>query len=110
MLPLIGEWHPSSTGNTPEFFAVLLLGLGGILWTGIRVPIGRLLLLLVLLGLAFQHVRHQATFVIVAVLVDPALAQFEAERREGAEMAPARLRSDAGLCPARADDSAGRPR
>ena len=73
MLPLIGEWHPSSTGNTPEFFAVLLLGFGAILWTGLRVPVGRLLLLLVLLGLAFQHVRHQATFMIVAALVIPPL-------------------------------------
>jgi len=73
MLPLIGEWHPSSTANTPEFFAVLLLGLGGILWTGLRVPLGRLLLLLVLLGLAFQHVRHQATFAIVAALAIPPL-------------------------------------
>ena len=73
MLPLIGEWHPSSTGNTPEFFAVLLLGIAAMLRTGIRVPVGRLLLLLVLLGLAFQHVRHQATFIIVAVLVVPPL-------------------------------------
>ena len=73
MLHLIGEWHPSSTANTPEFFGVLLLALGAICWTGLRIPAGRLLLLLVLLGLAFLHVRHQSTFIIVAVLVVPAL-------------------------------------
>jgi hypothetical protein len=73
MLPYIGEWHPSSIGNTPEFFWVLLLSLAAVLWTGVRVPLGRLLLLMILLGLAFAHVRHQSTFVIVAALIVPPL-------------------------------------
>jgi len=80
MLHLIGEWHPSSTANTPEFFGVLLLALGAICWTGLRIPAGRLLLLLVLLGLAFLHVRHQSTFMIVAVLVVPTLLHSEPTR------------------------------
>jgi hypothetical protein len=73
MLPFIGEWHASSPNATPCFYAVLLLGLAVLLWRGIRVPIGRLALLLVLLGLAFAHVRHQSAFIIVAALVIPPL-------------------------------------
>jgi hypothetical protein len=75
MLPYIGEWHPSSPHSTPYFFAVLLLGLGGLLWSGIRFPVGRLLLLLALLGMAFAHVRHQSTFIIVACCVIPPLCR-----------------------------------
>ncbi|MBV9527431.1 hypothetical protein [Sphingomonas sp.] len=73
MLPFIGEWHASSPNATPYFFGVLLAGLGALLWTGVRIPVGRLVLLLVLLALAFAHVRHQGTFIIVATLIVPTL-------------------------------------
>jgi hypothetical protein len=72
-LPLIQEWQASSPAWTPQFYAVLLLGLGAMLWTGARVPAGRLALLLVLLGMAFTQMRNQAWFVIVAVAVVPPL-------------------------------------
>jgi hypothetical protein len=75
MLPYIGEWHASATTNTPFFFGVLLFGLGGLLWAGVRVPVGRLLLLLVLLALAFAHVRHQSTFIIVTCCILPPLCR-----------------------------------
>jgi hypothetical protein len=75
MLPLIGEWHPSSLHSTPYFFAVLLLGAAALLWTRISVPIGRALLLLVMLAMALAHVRHQSSFIIVAACVLPALSR-----------------------------------
>ncbi|HJP68808.1 MAG TPA: hypothetical protein VJ846_07885 [Sphingomicrobium sp.] len=71
MLPSIVEWQASTPSMTPEFYVVLLLALAGILWHGIKLPIGRTLLLLVLLGLAFSQVRHQSWLIIVAALVFP---------------------------------------
>ena len=75
MLPLIGEWHASSPHATPFFFGVLLIGIGALLWRGVDLPIGRLLLLLAMLALAFAHVRHQGTFIIVAACIVPPLFQ-----------------------------------
>ena len=72
-LHLITEWLPSSIKNTPQFFGVLLLVLGILLWRGVRIPVGRLLLLLAMLGLAFFQVRHQSWFAIVAAVVLPPL-------------------------------------
>lgn len=69
MLPSIVEWQASSPSTTPEFYVVLLLGLGALLWRGVRVPIGRLLVLLALHALSFSQVRHQSWFIIVAVLM-----------------------------------------
>jgi len=74
MLPFIAEWHASTTNSTPEFFAVVIIGAGALLYSGVRVPIGRLILVLVLLGMAFLHVRHQSFFIIVAACVLPPLA------------------------------------
>lgn len=71
MLPSIVEWQASTPSMTPEFYGVLLLAFGGILWRGVKLPLGRTLLLLVLLGLAFSQVRHQSWLVIVAALVLP---------------------------------------
>jgi hypothetical protein len=73
MLGVIGEWSPSTTHNTPEFFVVLLLGLAALLWHGVRVPMGRLALLLTTLGMALVHVRHQSSFIILAACILPPL-------------------------------------
>jgi hypothetical protein len=73
MLPLIGEWHRSSIHATPYFFVVLLVGAGALLWSRVAIPIGRLLLLLVMLAIAFLHVRHQSSFIIVAACILPPL-------------------------------------
>jgi hypothetical protein len=83
MLNLIAEWTPSTPHNTPQFFAALLLVLGFLLWRGIRIPLGRLLLLLVMLGLAFTQVRHQSWFAIVAAVVIPPLVARQAEEPSG---------------------------
>lgn len=71
MLPSITEWQASTPSMTPEFYGVLLLALAGILWRGVKLPPGRTLLLLALLGLAFSQVRHQSWLIIVAALVLP---------------------------------------
>ncbi|MFL6795426.1 MAG: hypothetical protein ACJ8D6_10370, partial [Sphingomicrobium sp.] len=72
-LNLIAEWLPSTPSFTPQFYAVLLLVLGLMLWRGVRIPVGRLALLLGLLALAFTQVRHQSWFAIVAAVVLPPL-------------------------------------
>jgi hypothetical protein len=69
LLVIIGEWNPTTTDNTPQFFLVLLAGLGLLLWRGVRVQAGRLLLLLLLLGMAFVHMRHQSAFIIIATCI-----------------------------------------
>jgi hypothetical protein len=77
ILPIIGEWHASTTDNSKLFFAIFLSGVGALLWARPRIPVGRLLLLLVMLGLAFAHVRHQASFAIVAICIIPTLWKSE---------------------------------
>ena len=72
-LHFIAEWLPSTTGNTPQFYGALLIVLGILLWRGVRVPIGRLLLLLAMLALAFTQLRHQSWFAIVAAIILPPL-------------------------------------
>jgi hypothetical protein len=69
----VQEWQPSTPAKTPLFYLVLLGGIGALLWRGARVPLGRLILLLVLLVLAFTQIRHQSWFIIVAVLLLPPL-------------------------------------
>jgi hypothetical protein len=44
-----------------------------LLWSRVAIPIGRLLLLLVMLAIAFLHVRHQSSFIIVAACILPPL-------------------------------------
>jgi hypothetical protein len=73
ILPLIGEWHASTPSNSGIFYGLLLCGLGGVLWARVRFPVGRLLLLLVMLTLAFAHVRHQSSFAILAACIIPTL-------------------------------------
>jgi hypothetical protein len=73
MLPLIGEWHRSNIHATPFFFVALLFGAAALCWSRIAVPFGRLLLLLVMLGMALLHVRHQSAFMIVSACVLPPL-------------------------------------
>lgn len=72
-LQLVAEWFPSTPAITPQFYGVMLLVVGGLLWRGVRIPPGRLLLLLVLLGLAFAQVRHQSWLAIVAAILLPPL-------------------------------------
>jgi len=60
--------------------------LGAMLWTGVRVPAGRLVLLLLLLAMAFTQIRHQGAFVIVAAAVVPPLFGTKSTTRGGFAM------------------------
>jgi len=75
MLPFIAEWHASTTNSTPYFYGALALGIGMLLYSGVRVPLGRLVLLIVMMGMAFLHVRHQSFFIIIAASVLPPQAR-----------------------------------
>lgn len=96
VLPFIGEWKASSPEVTPLFYAVLLAGLAGLLVKRPRFTAGELLLLLFALAMAFWHVRHQAVFIILAVLVagqrlasENILKRASTGSRKGREMAMA---------------------
>ena len=80
-LHLIAEWLPTTTKNTPQFFGALLIVLGIMMWRGVRVPIGRLLLLLTMLFLAFSQLRHQSWLAIVAAVLLPPLLGKKAEAK-----------------------------
>lgn len=71
MLALIEEWQPSQPSVTPQFYVVLLLGIGALLGKGVRIPLGQLALLLFALAAAFTHQRHQSFFIIIAASVVP---------------------------------------
>jgi hypothetical protein len=73
LLPLVQEWQPTTLQWMPQFYAVLGIALFVLLAKGVRIPIGRLLLLLFLAGMAFNEVRHQSWFIIVAACVVPPL-------------------------------------
>jgi hypothetical protein len=82
ILPLVQEWQPSTLQWMPQFYGALAVGLFALLYKGVRVPVGRLLLLLALAGLAFSQVRHQSWFAIVAACVIPPLLGTEASRAQ----------------------------
>jgi len=72
-LHLINEWLPSSSSNSPQFYVALIFVIAILLWRGVRVPVGRLLLLLTMLFLAFSQMRHQSWLAIVAAILIPPL-------------------------------------
>jgi hypothetical protein len=68
-LPMIHEWRATIPAESMGFTAVLLATIFFALHKGLKVPIVRLILLVALLFLAFQHVRHQAVLAIVGALI-----------------------------------------
>ena len=68
-LPAITEWGASTPQFSPYFYVVLLLMTGVVLLKRPTFRVGELLLLLLTLGMAFTHLRHQAMFIIIAVLI-----------------------------------------
>ena len=113
MLPSIEEWQASTPSTTPEFYAVLLFGLGALFWRGVRVPLGQLVLLLALLALSFTQVRHQSWFVIVAVMTLTPLLRTGASMEEPIVpylLAAAALLALRALLPVVPSESAANPR
>ena len=79
-LPAITEWGASTPQFSPYFYIVLLAMTGALLLKRPTFRVGELLLLLLTLGMAFMHLRHQAMFIIIAVLiVTPKLSNRTAE-------------------------------
>lgn len=112
-LHLIQEWQPSTPSATPQFYVVVLAGIGALLWAGVRVPPGRLVLVLVLLLLAFTQVRHQSWFAIVAALLVPPLLPGRSE--PAGRLAPVALLAIAllavrAMLPLTPPESASNPR
>jgi hypothetical protein len=79
-LPAITEWGASTPQFSPYFYIVLLLMMGIVLLKRPKFRLGELLLLLLTLGMAFMHLRHQAMFIIIAVLIiTPKISDRQAE-------------------------------
>jgi len=68
-LGAIVEWRPADFTRPGPFEIAVLATLFVCLRAGVRVPVIRLALLLLLLHLALQHTRHQAVLAIVAPLL-----------------------------------------
>jgi hypothetical protein len=65
----IQEWRPTDFSKLEPFEITLLTTLFVCFSRGVRVPMVRLVLLLLLLHMALQHVRHQLILAIVAPLI-----------------------------------------
>ena len=86
---LINEFKPTDMSFTPWFEYSLLFLLALCFLRGVRVTVVRLLVVLLLLHLAFQHMRHQALFIIIAPLL---LAGFLASEKPARALDPMRSR------------------
>jgi hypothetical protein len=68
-LNAIQEWRPTDFSKLEPFEITLLATLFFCLSRGVRVPTVRLAVLLLLLHMALQHVRHQLVLAVVAPLI-----------------------------------------
>jgi hypothetical protein len=68
-LKFIIEWKPSNFATITPFEVILLSGMFFCLFKPTRIPTLRLMVLIIMLHLAFSHVRHQAIFLIVGTLI-----------------------------------------
>ncbi len=68
-LNVISEWRPADFTKLQPFEITLLTTLLVCLSRGVRVPILRMALLLLLLHMGFQHARHQLVLAVVAPLI-----------------------------------------
>jgi hypothetical protein len=72
----ITEWQPSSLTNNPALFMWLLLFIFAVLLLELRIALTRLVMLLILIYLAFAHVRHTELLALAApMLMEDALAE-----------------------------------
>jgi hypothetical protein len=68
-LSVIGEWKPADFAKPSVFEISLMVTLFAILWRGVRLNAVRTGLLLTLLAMALQHVRHEALLSVVAPML-----------------------------------------
>ncbi len=65
----IGEWAPTSFATPHPFEFLILAAFYVFLSRGVRLPVGRVLICLLLLHLALQHMRHQIVFAVAVPLL-----------------------------------------
>jgi len=65
----IGEWAPTSFAAPHPFEFLVLAAFYVFLSRGVRLPVGRVLICLLLLHLALQHMRHQIVFAVAVPLL-----------------------------------------
>jgi hypothetical protein len=91
-ITLIQEFRPTDMSFTPGFEYALLLVLAICLGRGAKIAPVRLLIILGMLHLAFQHMRHQVLFIIIAgLLIAKPVGATEEEEQKPADVA-ARMR------------------
>jgi len=86
-LPIIREWRSSDFGRPSAFEAALLGAVFLCLWRGVKIPVLRLVLLLALMHMALQHMRHQAVFALAGAML---LAQPLSRTGTGTPLIPKR--------------------
>jgi len=69
ILKYISEWQSANFATTSGFEVVLLSALFFMLYRPVQVPVVRLILLIVMLHLALQHIRQESVLVVVGVLI-----------------------------------------
>lgn len=69
LLSLIAEWQPARFGQATALEIVLLSGLFFLFLRPVRIPILRLLILLVALHITFEHIRNQMILVTLAAII-----------------------------------------
>jgi hypothetical protein len=91
-LNAITEWRPADFAKPGPFEFALLATLFVCLRSGVRIPMLRLVLLLLLLHMGLQHARHQIVLAVVAPLIlAPALAAAWGRERVAEVRSPAVL-------------------
>ncbi|MGN6817666.1 MAG: hypothetical protein ACTHJR_03240 [Sphingomonas sp.] len=69
LLSLIAEWQPARFAGVTSLEIVLLSGLFFILWRPVRIPVLRLLILLVALHITLEHIRNQMILMVLATII-----------------------------------------
>ncbi|QDZ08655.1 hypothetical protein FPZ24_15255 [Sphingomonas panacisoli] len=69
LLTYIAEWQPARFGGATALEILLLSGLFFLFFRPVRIPVVRLLILLVALHITFDHIRNQMVLVTLAVIL-----------------------------------------
>ena len=83
----IGEWAPTSFATPGPFEFLILAAFYVFLSRGVKLPVGRVLICLLLVHLALQHMRHQIVFAVaVPLLLAEPLSRALGSRPEAARV------------------------
>lgn len=69
LLSLIAEWQPARFGQANALEVLLLSGLFFLFLRPVRIPVLRLLVLLVALHITLEHIRNQMILVVLATII-----------------------------------------